>query len=84
MTQTIGGGLARVQAKQTARALHSSVLSVDDALDELAEMGYDGIDFEPLGREVRATSYNAKGYKVQAIGRNDALAAQALVRVLRR
>ena len=73
----IGNGVGRIQAIRTDGSLRHIE-------DDLSSLGYDGIDFEPLGREVRATSYNARGQKVEALGRNEVLAAQSLVRVLRR
>lgn len=63
---------------------HESAIprSLRDAEDAARSFGYDGIDFTPVGREYRAVSYNAKGQRVEAIGRTRELAAQSLVRVL--
>lgn len=58
--------------------------SVRHLVDEAASLGYDGIEFVPRGREVRAISYNAKGQRAEAIGRNEVAAAQSLVRALKR
>jgi hypothetical protein len=58
--------------------------SLRDAEDVARSFGYDGIDYVPVGREFRAISYNARGYRAEAIGRTRELAAQSLVRVLAR
>jgi hypothetical protein len=58
--------------------------SVGHLEDELASLGYDGITFVPVGRQVRAYSLNAKGQRAEAIGYNEVAAAQSLVRVLKR
>jgi hypothetical protein len=56
--------------------------SIRDAEDRIRSLGYDGIDFRPLGREFVASSYNARGQRAEAIGRTRELAARSLVRVL--
>jgi hypothetical protein len=55
--------------------------SVRDAEDEIASFGYDGIELSASGDgRVIATTYNARGQRVQAIGKGQTAAAQALVR----
>jgi len=71
----IGSGLGRAQL---------FVRSVDEAVDIIAPLGYDGIEFEQRGRDVIATSHNAKGQRAQAMGHNRVVAAQTLVKVITR
>lgn len=76
-SNSIAGGNGRAQAVRSSR-------SVRDCIDEALSYGYDGIEFVPRGRDVRAISYNAKGQRAEAIGINEVAAAQSLVRTLRR
>lgn len=58
--------------------------SLRDLEDVARSFGYDGIELVRHGREFRAVSYNAKGQRAEALGRNEVAAAQSLVRTLQR
>lgn len=59
--------------------------SLGECEDEARSLGYDGIDVArvPGTREFRAISYNANGYRAEALGRSEVHAARSLVRTLK-